>query len=195
MGPALDGRGPIRRQRGYEFDYSFTESWKYRDWLIRSFQSNKPLDRFIQEQIAGDELWPDSPEAADAALFLTIGPATPRRRNPARRPARIRMVHRCDRHHRLASFSARPWPARAATITSSILSPSSDYYGMQAISRTVNSTKNTSRQGRSGYRGLQAFARPAAINPPMSTSCAAANLNRRWPNRHRPFPRFSPVVR
>ena len=59
---------------GYELDYSFTEAWKYRDWLIRSFQSNKPLDRFIQEQIAGDELWPDSPEAADAALFLTIGP-------------------------------------------------------------------------------------------------------------------------
>jgi hypothetical protein len=59
---------------GYELDYSFTESWKYRDWLIRSFQSNKPLDRFIQEQIAGDQLWPDSQDAADAALFLTIGP-------------------------------------------------------------------------------------------------------------------------
>ena len=32
------------------------------------------MDRFIQEQIAGDELWPGNTEAADGALFLTIGP-------------------------------------------------------------------------------------------------------------------------
>jgi hypothetical protein len=32
------------------------------------------MDRFIEEQIAGDELWPGDADAADAALFLTIGP-------------------------------------------------------------------------------------------------------------------------
>ena len=31
-------------------------AWKYRDYVIRSIQSDKPIDRFIQEQIAGDEL-------------------------------------------------------------------------------------------------------------------------------------------
>ena len=59
---------------GYELDYPFHHSWRYRDWLIRSFRSNKPLDRFLQEQLAGDQLWPDSEDARDGVLFLAIGP-------------------------------------------------------------------------------------------------------------------------
>ena len=59
---------------GYELDYPFSHAWRYRDWLVRSLAANKPMDRFIQEQIAGDELWPDSRDAADGALFLTVGP-------------------------------------------------------------------------------------------------------------------------
>ena len=59
---------------GYELDYLFTHSWRYRDWLVKSFAANKPMDRFIQEQIAGDELWPGNEDAADGALFLIIGP-------------------------------------------------------------------------------------------------------------------------
>ena len=59
---------------GYELDYLFTHASRYRDWLVRSFATNKPMDRFIHEQIAGDEMWPGSEDAADGALFLTIGP-------------------------------------------------------------------------------------------------------------------------
>ena len=59
---------------GYELDYPFRHSWRYRDWLIRSFQANTPLDRFLQEQLAGDQLWPDSEDARDGVLFLAIGP-------------------------------------------------------------------------------------------------------------------------
>jgi hypothetical protein len=59
---------------GYELDYLFTHAWRYRDWLVRSLAANKPMDRFIQEQIAGDELWPGVEEAEDGALFLSIGP-------------------------------------------------------------------------------------------------------------------------
>jgi len=59
---------------GYELDYLFTEASRYRDWLVKSFAANKPMDRFIQEQIAGDELWPGDEQAADGVLFLTIGP-------------------------------------------------------------------------------------------------------------------------
>lgn len=59
---------------GYELDYLFTHAWQYRDWLTKSFAANKRMDRFIQEQIAGDELWPDAKEAGDGVLFLTIGP-------------------------------------------------------------------------------------------------------------------------
>ena len=48
---------------GYELDYLFTHAWRYRDWLVKSFAAYKPMDRFIQEQIAGDELWPGEEDA------------------------------------------------------------------------------------------------------------------------------------
>ncbi len=59
---------------GFELDNPFTHAWQYRDWLVRSFSSNKPLDRFIQEQIAGDELWPQNDDAKAGVLFLSVGP-------------------------------------------------------------------------------------------------------------------------
>jgi mono/diheme cytochrome c family protein len=58
---------------GYETDQLLGNAWQYRDWIIRSFNSNKPLDRFLQEQIAGDQLWPDSDEARHGSLFLSVG--------------------------------------------------------------------------------------------------------------------------
>jgi hypothetical protein len=44
---------------GYETDMYFRNAWRYRDWVVASFNRDKPYDRFVQEQIAGDELWPD----------------------------------------------------------------------------------------------------------------------------------------
>jgi len=61
---------------GFEKDLSYPNAWKFRDYVISSFNANKPFDRFIQEQIAGDELWPDEPEAAVATSFFTVGPAS-----------------------------------------------------------------------------------------------------------------------
>jgi uncharacterized protein (DUF1501 family) len=59
---------------GYEVDALFWHAWRYRDFLIRAFRDNKPLDRFIEDQIAGDQFRPDSADARDGTLFLTIGP-------------------------------------------------------------------------------------------------------------------------
>ncbi|MFM8890891.1 MAG: PSD1 and planctomycete cytochrome C domain-containing protein, partial [Planctomycetia bacterium] len=59
---------------GYELDYLFAHSHRYRDWLIRAFRDNLPLDRFLALQLAGDELWPDDADAADAVLLLAVGP-------------------------------------------------------------------------------------------------------------------------
>jgi hypothetical protein len=42
---------------GFETDHFFTTAWRYRDWVIESFNKDKPYDTFIQEQIAADELW------------------------------------------------------------------------------------------------------------------------------------------
>jgi hypothetical protein len=44
---------------GYEGDVYYPNAWRYRDYVIKSFNDDKPYDRFVQEQVAGDELWPD----------------------------------------------------------------------------------------------------------------------------------------
>jgi hypothetical protein len=45
---------------GYETDIYYKNAWRYRDYVIQSFNDDKPYDRFVQEQVAGDEIWPDN---------------------------------------------------------------------------------------------------------------------------------------
>lgn len=45
---------------GFETDIYFKNAWRYRDYVVKSFNDDKPYDRFVQEQIAGDEIWPDN---------------------------------------------------------------------------------------------------------------------------------------
>ena len=49
---------------GFEGDVYFPNAWRYRDYVIKSLNEDKPYDRFVQEQIAGDELWPDNLDLA-----------------------------------------------------------------------------------------------------------------------------------
>ena len=44
---------------GFETDIYYRNAWRYRDYVVKSFNDDKPYDIFVQEQIAGDELWPD----------------------------------------------------------------------------------------------------------------------------------------
>jgi hypothetical protein len=59
---------------GYEFDEPRPNAWRYRDYVIDAFNADKPYDRFIKEQLAGDELWPDDPQAFIATGFNLLGP-------------------------------------------------------------------------------------------------------------------------
>src|SRR5262249_23875752 len=54
---------------GFKADEPRLNAWRYRDYVIQSFNSDKPYDRFVQEQIAGDEMWPESPQARLATGF------------------------------------------------------------------------------------------------------------------------------
>ena len=45
---------------GYETDIYFKNAWRYRDYVVKSFNEDKPYDQFVQEQLAGDEIWPDN---------------------------------------------------------------------------------------------------------------------------------------
>jgi mono/diheme cytochrome c family protein len=59
---------------GYSNDFERPNVWRYRDYVIRSFNADKPYDRFVVEQLAGDELDPRDPELRVAAGFLRMGP-------------------------------------------------------------------------------------------------------------------------
>jgi hypothetical protein len=59
---------------GNDQDRIRTNAWPYRDYLITSFNNDKPYTRFIQEQVAGDALFPDDPQATVALGFIAAGP-------------------------------------------------------------------------------------------------------------------------
>jgi hypothetical protein len=55
---------------GFKADDPRPNAWRYRDYVIRSFNADKPYDRFVREQLAGDELYPGNPDALVATGFL-----------------------------------------------------------------------------------------------------------------------------
>ena len=58
---------------GFELDLERPHAWRYRDYVIQSFNADKPYDRFIREQIAGDEMFPGDKEALIATGYLRAG--------------------------------------------------------------------------------------------------------------------------
>ena len=59
---------------GFANDYARPNAWRYRDYVIRAFNDDKPYNEFIMEQIAGDEMNPQNPEMLIASGFLRMGP-------------------------------------------------------------------------------------------------------------------------
>ena len=59
---------------GFEYDTHRSEAYRYRDYVIRAFQNDKPYDRFLLEQLAGDEIAPQEQETLIASGFNRLGP-------------------------------------------------------------------------------------------------------------------------
>jgi len=59
---------------GYSNDFERPNAWRYRDYVIRSFNEDKPYNQFIREQIAGDEINPTNSEMLVAVGYLRMGP-------------------------------------------------------------------------------------------------------------------------
>ena len=59
---------------GFERDKRRPNAWRYRDYVIKSFNEDKPYLRFLKEQIAGDVIWPENADANLATGFLAAGP-------------------------------------------------------------------------------------------------------------------------
>ncbi len=65
---------------GFDWDEFRPQAWRFRDYVVRAFNADKPFDRFIQEQLAGDELLPGPPrnpleqDLLIATGYLRLGP-------------------------------------------------------------------------------------------------------------------------
>ncbi len=57
---------------GYKSDGFRPNAWRYRDYVIRALNDDKPYNRFLMEQIAADELWPDEPDALIGVSYLRL---------------------------------------------------------------------------------------------------------------------------
>ena len=74
---------------GFQGDQTRLNNWRYRDYVINAFNEGKPFDRFVKEQIAGDELWPDSIEARIATGYLAGYPDNSNSRDLVQRKYQI----------------------------------------------------------------------------------------------------------
>jgi hypothetical protein len=70
---------------GFKGDETRPNMWRYRDYVIQSFNEDKPYDRFVREQIAGDELDPDNPAATIATGLNRLWPDESNLANPVLR--------------------------------------------------------------------------------------------------------------
>ena len=59
---------------GYDKDKPRPNAWPYRDYVVRSFNVDKPYGRFVQEQVAGDALYPGTRDGIEATGFIAAGP-------------------------------------------------------------------------------------------------------------------------
>jgi hypothetical protein len=58
---------------GFEYDTHRPDAWRFRDYVIKSFNEDKPYDQFVREQLAGDELDPNNHEYLIASGFQRLG--------------------------------------------------------------------------------------------------------------------------
>jgi mono/diheme cytochrome c family protein len=59
---------------GYDKDKLRPNAWPYRDYVIRAFNDDKPYARFVEEQLAGDTLYPQTADGHIAQGFISAGP-------------------------------------------------------------------------------------------------------------------------
>ena len=59
---------------GYDKDKPRPNAWPYRDYLIRAFNEDRPYRQFVEEQLAGDVLEPDTRDGIEATGFIAAGP-------------------------------------------------------------------------------------------------------------------------
>jgi hypothetical protein len=152
---------------GHDQDRIRTNAWPYRDYLIHSFNADKPYARFIEEQVAGDALFPEDPQAIVALGFLASGPWDESSLRDIREDTLDRQIARyLDRDDVVSTVMQ--------TFTSTTIQcarchnhkfdpiPQSDYYALQAVFAGVDRANRAYDADPAVQRGRAALLRRRA---------------------------------
>ncbi|WP_165252009.1 PSD1 and planctomycete cytochrome C domain-containing protein [Paludisphaera soli] len=133
---------------GHDQDRIRPNAWPYRDYLIDSFNRDKPYARFVREQVAADALYPDEPELTPALGFLAAGPWDESSLRDIREDSLDRQVgHYLDRDDMVATVmstfvSSTVHCARCHDHKFDPISQA-EYYGLQAVFAGVGRADRT----------------------------------------------------
>ncbi|HEY1190255.1 MAG TPA: DUF1553 domain-containing protein [Gemmata sp.] len=121
---------------GYEIDSERPHAWRYRDFVVKSFNSDKPYDQFVREQVAGDELAGADP-ARKPELLIATG------------------MHRCGPVH-LVSGNLDPEVQRQEVLTEMVNGVGATFLGLTFACTRCHDHKFDPLSAGDYYR-LQAF--------------------------------------
>jgi mono/diheme cytochrome c family protein len=133
---------------GHDQDRIRENAWPYRDYLIDSFNRDKPYARFVREQVAADALYPDEPATTPALGFLAAGPWDESSLRDIREDSLDRQVgHYLDRDDMVATVmstfvSSTVHCARCHDHKFDPISQA-EYYGLQAVFAGVGRADRT----------------------------------------------------
>ena len=133
---------------GMDEDHMYPHAWRYRDYVVKAFNHDKPFDRFVQEQIAGDLLDPKNPDAIVATGFLALGP------KPLAQQDRVQMVYDViDEQIDVTSKAILGITMACARCHDHKFDPilTRDYYSMAAIYANTKNFRNNGRPGAVSY--------------------------------------------
>lgn len=125
---------------GYEADLERPQAWRYRDYVVQSFNTDKPYDRFVREQIAGDE-FAEKGGKVDPELMIATG------------------MHRCGPVHRVGGNIDRD-VSRQETLTEMVNGVGATFLGLTFACCRCHDHKFDPLSAGDYYR-LQAFFGPA----------------------------------
>lgn len=185
---------------GHDQDRPRSTAWPYRDYLIWSFNEDKPYSQFVAEQVAGDALFPDDPQAIVATGFLATGPWD---------ESSLQSIQDDTDDRRIAQYLDRD--DLVTTVMSTFVSTTvhcarchdhffdpitqADYYALQAVfagvdkgERTydadaqIGSRRRALQQELARLRGLKGNADPSLLSP------AAQELAAAWEAKQKAMP-------
>ena len=120
---------------GFSSDWEKSNAWRYRDYVIRSLNKDKPINQFFKEQIAGDEMNPRDAEMTIATGFLRMGPyGTAMVTEPEARQQYLDDVTNSVGE----TFMATPLKCASCHDHKFDPIPTKDYYSIQAVFATTH---------------------------------------------------------